>query len=121
MQSHWPAAKFQELVRDQRYSSTGGFQGLVLCDACNLISGRTATISPPHIYDTDNPPKGALYENLFLVELKCDDKTCEAPVLVLAAKMPHYKNLSDVLAEAHLWKFSEDVLCSNGHHKVNRS
>ena len=66
---------------------TGELSGCVLCDACNLASGRITNISPPRMCDTDNPLQGGLYENLFAVAVPCDDQKCGSHVLVLAPKI----------------------------------
>lgn len=113
MLSHWPDAKFQALI--QSLKKDAQFAGVVLCGACNLVSSNSSTIGVPHVYDTDNPPQGALFENLFLVPVKCSDKSCKTPAQVLAPKMSHYKEMAHVVEDMLLWRFAADTFCPSGH------
>jgi len=115
MLSHWPYAKFQALVQGLKGSSTGEFLGVVLCDACNLVSSCSSTISPPHMYDIGSQPQSCFYENLFVVPSKCVEQTCETPVQVLAPKMAHYIDSTDLVSEMFLWKIADDALCPSDH------
>jgi hypothetical protein len=113
MPSHLPSAKFQELVQSRKKDER--FSGLVLCDACNLISSGSTTIGPGHMYDRDNPPRGCLYEHLFFWPLQCAVQTCKTRAIVLAPKMKHYVNEDDLSPELPLWRVASDVRCPSGH------
>ncbi|SRR5581483_2166227 len=115
MLSHWPAAKFQQLAQATKKEQKADLAGAVLCDACNLISGYSSTIGLAHVYETDNPPSGALYENLFAIPLRCAGENCGTPAIVLAPKMGHYKDATALGTEVAWWRVADDVRCPSGH------
>ncbi len=115
MSAHLPVSTFREAIRFQPWTSKGEPLRYVLCDACNRVSARSTTIPLPCMYDRDNPPPGALYENLFVVSVPCDGQACESHVLFLAPKGAHYTKRNDLLSEASLWKFAPKTTCDHLH------
>jgi len=115
IESHWPDDSFQLRVRDLEYSHGNDFEGVVLCDACNLVSSRTAPISHPRSYDPDRPPPGIFCENVFLLTLRCSDRNCDTRIQILAPKPSSHRSASAVWRERRKWKFAEEVFCPNGH------